>query len=257
MSASSVDMDWKSATCAVCMEPPHNAILLLCSSHEKGCRPYMCDTSYQHSNCLELFKKAYMSSMSSNPKTFCPLTPAIYGESKSSELPCPQCPLCRSPVKGWTVIRPARKYLNNKRRSCMQGNCSFVGTFMELQKHAREDHPFPRPQEVDPELEKKWREFELERDRQDAISFINSSMPNSLILGDYVIERDDLHNNIDRGVFYSAEDRLNQIFNDLFYDDDVDFPRVHRRRRRRQRRMRGSRVLGFSPFLTRWRWMYQ
>ncbi|PWA82519.1 hypothetical protein CTI12_AA125140 [Artemisia annua] len=29
-------------TCSVCMEYPHNAFLLLCSSHDKGCRPYMC-----------------------------------------------------------------------------------------------------------------------------------------------------------------------------------------------------------------------
>ncbi|KAL2609965.1 hypothetical protein R1flu_028538 [Riccia fluitans] len=27
-------------------------------SHDKGCRPYMCDTSYRHSNCLDQFRKA-------------------------------------------------------------------------------------------------------------------------------------------------------------------------------------------------------
>ncbi|KAK0582987.1 hypothetical protein LWI29_032011 [Acer saccharum] len=27
------------------------------SSHEKGCRSYICDTSYRHSNCLDRFKK--------------------------------------------------------------------------------------------------------------------------------------------------------------------------------------------------------
>ncbi|GMI69246.1 hypothetical protein like AT3G24740 [Hibiscus trionum] len=44
-------------SCPICMEHPHNAVLLLCSSHEKGCRSYICDTSYRHSNCLDRFKK--------------------------------------------------------------------------------------------------------------------------------------------------------------------------------------------------------
>ncbi|CAJ2657080.1 unnamed protein product [Trifolium pratense] len=45
-------------TCSVCMEYPHNAVLL-CSSHDKGCRPYMCGTSLRHSHCLDHYKKAY------------------------------------------------------------------------------------------------------------------------------------------------------------------------------------------------------
>lgn len=50
--------DWEESTCPICMEYPHNAVLLLCSSHDKGCRPYMCDTSYRHSNCLDQYRKA-------------------------------------------------------------------------------------------------------------------------------------------------------------------------------------------------------
>ncbi|CAJ2670785.1 unnamed protein product [Trifolium pratense] len=45
-------------TCSVCMEYPHNAVLL-CSSHDKCCRPYMCGTSLRHSHCLDHYKKAY------------------------------------------------------------------------------------------------------------------------------------------------------------------------------------------------------
>ena len=45
--------------CPVCMEHPHNAILLICSSHDKGCRPFMCDTSYRHSNCFDQFRKSF------------------------------------------------------------------------------------------------------------------------------------------------------------------------------------------------------
>ncbi|XP_021277125.1 uncharacterized protein LOC110411334 [Herrania umbratica] len=51
--------EWEEARCPVCMEHPHNAILLICSSHEKGCRPYMCDTSYRHSNCFDQFRKSF------------------------------------------------------------------------------------------------------------------------------------------------------------------------------------------------------
>lgn len=53
---------WEAITCPICMEMPHNAVLLKCSSYEKGCRPYMCDTSYRHSNCLDQYRKAQMMS---------------------------------------------------------------------------------------------------------------------------------------------------------------------------------------------------
>ncbi|CAK9163465.1 unnamed protein product [Ilex paraguariensis] len=49
--------EWDDASCPICMDHPHNAVLLLCSSHEKGCQSYICDTSYRHSNCLDRFKK--------------------------------------------------------------------------------------------------------------------------------------------------------------------------------------------------------
>ncbi|XP_019705643.1 uncharacterized protein [Elaeis guineensis] len=49
--------EWDEISCPICMDHPHNAVLLICSSHEKGCRSYICDTSYRHSNCLDRFKK--------------------------------------------------------------------------------------------------------------------------------------------------------------------------------------------------------
>ncbi|KAG9447655.1 hypothetical protein H6P81_013783 [Aristolochia fimbriata] len=49
--------EWDDASCPICMDHPHNAVLLLCSSHDKGCRSYICDTSYRHSNCLDRLKK--------------------------------------------------------------------------------------------------------------------------------------------------------------------------------------------------------
>lgn len=186
--------DWEEATCSVCMEFPHNAVLLLCSSHEKGCRPYMCGTSYRHSNCLDQFKKAYTKVRSTqldsivdnthNPELILPAFSSS-GKSEAMEL---ACPLCRGQVKGWTVVELARKYLNNKMRNCMQDSCSFVGTYKELKKHVRSEHPCAKPREVDPEMEEKWRVLEHERERQDVISTITSSMPRSVVFGDYVIE---------------------------------------------------------------------
>ncbi|CAM0908316.1 unnamed protein product [Alopecurus aequalis] len=66
--------EWDDARCAICMDHPHNAVLLLCSSHDKGCRSYICDTSYRHSNCLDRYRKMkanYMDS-SSQPSSSLP-----------------------------------------------------------------------------------------------------------------------------------------------------------------------------------------
>ncbi|KAI4340308.1 hypothetical protein MLD38_025158 [Melastoma candidum] len=54
--------EWDEVCCPICMDHPHNAVLLLCGSHEKGCRSYICDTSYRHSNCLDRFKKLRVNS---------------------------------------------------------------------------------------------------------------------------------------------------------------------------------------------------
>lgn len=165
--------EWEDSTCSVCMEYPHNAVLLLCSSHDKGCRPYMCGTSDRHSNCLDQFRKAYTKETGQKPEAI--------------EL---SCPLCRGEVKGWTVVEPARDYLNSKKRSCMQDDCSFVGSYRELHKHVKSVHPSARPRDVDPAHEQKWRTLEHDRERQDVISTIRSSMPRAVVFGDYVIEMD-------------------------------------------------------------------
>lgn len=62
-----VRKEWDEALCPICMEHPHNAVLLLCSAHSKGCRPYICDTSYRHSNCLDRFRKLQTEASSSSP----------------------------------------------------------------------------------------------------------------------------------------------------------------------------------------------
>lgn len=185
--------DWDDATCSVCMEFPHNAVLLLCSSYDKGCRPYMCATSDRYSNCLDQYKKAYTKIISTQSV----LQGSI--EESSSSMASGQlvektevtellCPLCRGQVKGWTVVEPAREYLNAKKRTCMQEKCSFVGSYKQLRKHVKAEHPLARPRQVDPTLEAKWKRLENERERNDVISTIRSSTPGAIVLGDYVIE---------------------------------------------------------------------
>ncbi|KZV20790.1 hypothetical protein F511_30432 [Dorcoceras hygrometricum] len=186
--------DWENATCSICMECPHNAVLLLCSSHVKGCRPYMCGTSFRHSNCLDQYKKAYTKTTPSNntpiydasTEVMDPLSGRLVVDDKATEL---TCPLCRGQVKGWTVVEPARDHLNAKQRTCNQDNCSFIGTYKELQKHVRTEHASAKPREADPTLEEKWRNLEQEREREDVRSTIRSSNPGALFFGDYVIER--------------------------------------------------------------------
>lgn len=194
--------DWEDVTCSVCMECPHNAVLLLCSSHDKGCRPYMCGTSFRYSNCLDQYKKAYTKVISSNDgqdvhgSVNNPIqVPDSSGPVERCEMAELACPLCRGQVKGWTVVEPAREYLNAKKRSCMQDNCSFIGNYKELRKHVRAEHPSARPREVDPTLEQKWRRLEREREHDDVISTIRSTMPGAMVFGDYVIESN--HNGFD------------------------------------------------------------
>lgn len=187
--------DWEDATCSVCMEFPHNAVLLLCSSYNKGCRPYMCATGHRYSNCLEQYKKAYTKVCSiQSPQPWSGSMDSLglnltEGErNEKTELPELLCPLCRGQVKGWTVVERARKYLNAKKRTCMQDNCSFAGSYKELRKHVKSKHPLARPRAVDPLLQEKWKRLECERERSDVISTIMSSTPRAVIVGDYVLE---------------------------------------------------------------------
>uniref|UniRef100_A0A803NEF4 Uncharacterized protein n=1 Tax=Chenopodium quinoa TaxID=63459 RepID=A0A803NEF4_CHEQI len=65
-----LDTNWDDISCPVCLDYPHNSVLLQCSSYDKGCRSYVCDTNHLHSNCLDRFKTAYgIPSQSNSPPT--------------------------------------------------------------------------------------------------------------------------------------------------------------------------------------------
>ncbi|CAA0815260.1 Protein of unknown function (DUF1644 [Striga hermonthica] len=169
-SKSSVHKEWDEASCPICMDHPHNAVLLICTSHDKGCRSYICDTSYRHSNCLDRFKKP------------------TAGQTSTDEKVGLQCPLCRGSVLEWKVVEEARKYLNLKPRACSRESCSFSGNYRELRGHARRVHPAARPADVDPSRQRAWRRLEDQREYNDIVSAISSAVPGAVVVGDYMIE---------------------------------------------------------------------
>lgn len=149
--------EYDEARCPVCMDHPHNAVLLQCTSSQNGCRAFMCDTSYRHSNCLDQFRR---------------LNNANNTNTSSEESTKLSCPLCRGSVTGTTVVESARNYMNLKTRNCSSDSCEFTGTYGELRKHAREVHPNTRPSEADPERMRDWRRMERERDIGDLFSVL-------------------------------------------------------------------------------------
>jgi len=172
--------EWEEIRCPICMEHPHNAVLLQCSSFGKGCRPHMCNTSYRHSNCLDQFRKSNVSSPSVEILHEIPSVSnrtggelqmlGQTGHKESEPQPKLWCPLCRGQIYGWTVVKPAREFMNSKVRSCSWETCDFSGSYSELRKHARSDHPFIRPSEVDIQRQHDWANFEYERDVADIVA---------------------------------------------------------------------------------------
>jgi hypothetical protein len=101
----------------------------------------------------------------------------------------------------------------------MQDDCSFLGTYKELRKHMKAEHPSAQPREVDPVLEQKWRSLQRENERDDVLSTIRSTMPGSMVFGDYVIEGNNHHG------FHSDEDsgglEVNGLDRSAGFDSDL------------------------------------
>ncbi|XP_077223101.1 uncharacterized protein LOC143856713 isoform X2 [Tasmannia lanceolata] len=178
-----VNINWEDVTCSICLDFPHNGVLLLCTSYEKGCQPYMCDTDQMHSNCLERFKSSHGMSTASESTSeegnqLMAINPSVR----------PACPLCRGEVTGWLVVEKARVHLDAKKRCCQGENCSYFGNYSELQKHAKLKHPHARPSEIDPARQLDWENFQQSTEIIDVLSTIHSEVPHGVVLGDYVIE---------------------------------------------------------------------
>uniref|UniRef100_A0A2P2JL13 Uncharacterized protein n=1 Tax=Rhizophora mucronata TaxID=61149 RepID=A0A2P2JL13_RHIMU len=183
-----LNVNWEDVTCPICLDFPHNGVLLQCSSYEKGCRPFVCDTDHLHSNCLDRFRSAYgMPCLSATvPTPASEIQPTVVeGDCKLA------CPLCRGEVNGWVIVDKARAYLDEKKRFCEEDQCKFVGTYLELCKHAQLEHPHARPSKVDPARQIDWENFQQSSEIIDVLSTIHSEVPRGVVLGDYVIEYGD------------------------------------------------------------------
>lgn len=173
------EREWEEARCLICMEHPHNAVLLLCSSRDKGCQPYMCDTSHRHSNCLDQFCKSSAVGAQQDEDNVSGAVfrrgswaQALSDATRSHVQQQPELafPLCRGHVRGWIVVKAARNLMNSKTRSCALETCNFSGNYAELRKHARHEHPLERPSEADPVRQSDWTRLERQRDFEDAFS---------------------------------------------------------------------------------------
>jgi len=142
----------------------------------------MCNTSYRHSNCHDQFRKSSVSSPSTEMLQEIPsVSNRIREELQLLEQrghyecelqPKLCCPLCRGEIYGWTVVKPAREFMNSKLWSCSLETCDFIGNYSELRKHARSDHPFIQPSKVDPQRQRDWTNFEYERDVEDMVTLL-------------------------------------------------------------------------------------
>uniref|UniRef100_A0ACD5Z7B7 Uncharacterized protein n=1 Tax=Avena sativa TaxID=4498 RepID=A0ACD5Z7B7_AVESA len=231
-----LDKSWKEdVTCPICLDYPHNAVLLRCTSYEKGCRPFVCDTDQTRSNCLERFKGAY--ELPANVKvSSIAVAPLDSIHTVSSQVNNrPSCPLCRGDVIGWIVIGEARLHLNQKKRCCEEDCCTFTGNFNELQKHTQLKHPDSRPSEIDPARQVDWDNFQQSSDIVDVLSTIHAQVPNGIVLGDYVIEYGD----DEAGEDYEVLRRVRRKWwSFICCKAFCRYPR--RRRRGRSRESRGS-----------------
>ncbi|KAJ6828845.1 uncharacterized protein M6B38_361530 [Iris pallida] len=184
-----LNTNWEDVTCPICLNFPHNGVLLQCSSYDKGCKPFMCDTDQTHSNCLNRFKNAYkMTTAPKDPSTTNWSVGEAFQVMPLSPSNLPKCPLCRGDVTGWIVIEEARMHLDMKRRCCEEKNCSYVGNFLELKEHARIKHPHSCPSEIDPARQLDWENFQQSSEIVDVLSTIHAEVPHGVVLGDYVIE---------------------------------------------------------------------
>lgn len=86
----------------------------------------------------------------------------------------------------------ARDFMNAKARSCSLESCGFSGSYGELRKHARNDHPSVRPSEADPERQRDWRRMEQQRDLGDLFSTVQSALGGEEDGGEAFDEDDDL-----------------------------------------------------------------
>ncbi|KAG5530050.1 hypothetical protein RHGRI_030420 [Rhododendron griersonianum] len=113
----SIKRDKEEVRCSICLERPHNAVLLQCPNVEEGCHSYMCHTNNRDSNCFSQFRNS---------------TPTL------------SCPQCKGEVNSWFVLKADRIFMNSRPTRCSVETCEFTGTYLELVNHSILEHPLVR-----------------------------------------------------------------------------------------------------------------
>ncbi|XP_026389674.1 uncharacterized protein LOC113284431 isoform X1 [Papaver somniferum] len=234
--------NWEDVICPICLDFPHNGVLLQCTSYGNGCRPFMCDTGHTHSNCLDRFKSAFgIAVVEKDPPTSDATSVETAQPMELKDKERPACPLCRGEVTGWVVLDEVRLHLNKMKRCCDQDNCTFIGNYPELQKHAKVEHPHASPSKIDPARQLDWENFQQSSEIIDVLSTIHSEVPHGVVLGDYVIEYGD-DDNRDEYEDFPGDDGnwwtsciLYQVFDNLRASRNRRRARVSETRRGRRR----------------------
>ncbi|KAG6469767.1 hypothetical protein ZIOFF_070698 [Zingiber officinale] len=131
----------------------------------------MCNTDNSLSNCFDQYKRSKGSSAAAMVAS----TASVVSSSQNFQvIPLNfnglTCPFCRGDVTGFIVVDNVRAYFDMKKRCCQEKHCEYVGNYVELQQHARQEHPNSRPSEVDPEREREWESFQ--QSSRDEASFL-------------------------------------------------------------------------------------
>ncbi|CAI9114026.1 OLC1v1014643C2 [Oldenlandia corymbosa var. corymbosa] len=130
---------WEEIKCFICLEQPHNAVLLICTRHQKGCHPYICNTSDRLSNCLNQFQNLF--SQESSPSSSSDISQLLDDHNDGGDdhhhnrpgVDLARCSLCGGDILGCVAVEAdKRKLMDSTRRVCSAEWCPFVGDYDEL-----------------------------------------------------------------------------------------------------------------------------
>ncbi|KAG2319478.1 hypothetical protein Bca52824_012691 [Brassica carinata] len=163
-------INWEDLVCPICLDSPHNGVLLQCSSHDNGCRAFVCNTDHLHSNCLDRFITACGTTTDPPP----------------SEPP-------RSKRRSYWMASCGRSTCHSRRETTLlRGRTVQVHGYLHgAPASTQSEHPDSRPSKIDPARKLDWENFQQSSEIIDVLSTIHSEVPRGVVLGDYVIEYGD------------------------------------------------------------------
>ncbi|KAI5008510.1 hypothetical protein ZWY2020_009558 [Hordeum vulgare] len=217
--------EWDDARCPICMDHPHNAVLVLCSSHDKGCRSYISnrmdssshpssslpgDTSNQRSPRLLIDVPEFRENLSHEHVIRSSAT--VSGQQEGTNYnqgPVTLEALMGQVKAGRSSKMPDSTWTRSQEAARGKHACAFSGTYGALRRHARRVHPTTRPADVDPSRRRAWHRLENQREYGDIMSATSGPL-----------RRDEPRGSSIKGP-EKAEASLS-VGRELAYDDDDD-----------------------------------